>query len=178
MTTWHGRHVPHDALWRLAKYHLAVLQDKQARGVRQGIAYDGTSAIIAMAFAVEALLNFVGEQKLKSAWKEGASYPQKIKDLEARLVFKYEKSLEPYLTLESLRRARKLLAHGKATTFLLGNASEDDVAAALQPEWSQYTSPADVLATAQQVDEFKNFILKRARIKPGTLFSSAWAEGE
>jgi hypothetical protein len=178
MTIWHGKRVPHDTLWRLAMYHVAVIEGKTAPGQTTGIGYDSMSAIIALAFTVEALLNFVGDKKLGSAWKEGASYAQKIKALEARLDFKYDKSEEPFRTLEALKDARNKMAHGKPTNFRLVTTGDLDIAAALQPEWASTTDPENVVVAAAQVTSFKDFLIKRARIKPGTLFSSAWAEGE
>ena len=158
-------------------YHVGVVEDKAARGEHADLRYDGMSAVIALAFSIEAFLNFVGERKLGADWKERASYRQKIGALENRLNFKYVKTDQPFRTLEALKEARDQMAHGKPADFEVTAESTNEVAAAMQPEWASNTTAQAVRAAVAEVSQFKDFLFKRARIKPGTGFTSASAEG-
>ena len=177
-TTWRVRRVPHDTLWRLAMYHVQIVEDKAARNEHTDIRYDGMSAVIALAFSIEAILNFVGERKLGADWKERASYKQKMSALEKRLDFKCIKTDQPFRTLEALKEARDKMAHGKPADFEVTAEGTNEVAAAMQTEWSPNITVQAVLAAAAEVSQFKEFLFKRARVKPGTGFTSASSEGE
>jgi len=159
-------------------YHVGIVEDKLTRGEHLDLRYDGMSAVISLAFSIEAMLNFVGERELGPEWNERARYKQKITALEERLGFKYIKADEPYRTLEALKDARDMMAHGKPADFEVSAASNDQLAAAMQPEWAPSTSAQAVLSAAAQVSAFKELLFRRARIKPGAGFTSASAEGE
>lgn len=177
MHTWRVRRTPHTNLWRLATHHHGVVESKLASKDATGINYDSMSAVIALAFSVEAILNFVGERKLQDEWDERAGYYKKVKALETRLNFEYKKQDEPFRTLEMLKNARDAMAHGKPVEFAISASSNNEIARAMQPEWSDATAPAAAIAAYTQVSTFKDFLLRRARIKPSTEFTSAASEG-
>ena len=68
---------PHNDLTNLAHYHLEVINNKVEKKVEEAIALDCMSCLIALAFSVEAIVNFVGSKKVK-AWKEKRPYDEKM----------------------------------------------------------------------------------------------------
>ena len=159
-------------------YHVATLSESARREDDRVAPYECMSAVIALAFSVEAMLNFVGKKKLGDEWNERARYRQKVQALEKRLNFKYAKADEPYLTLETLKEARDHMAHGKPVELEIVANTKQDVVVAMRPAWTPATDPTTVLAAARRVSEFKEFLFKRARIKPGSEFSSYMAMPE
>jgi len=73
-------------------YQVAIVEHKSARGENAGLQYDGMSAVISLAFSIEAILNFVGERTPGLDWNERAKYKQKIAALEKQLGFQYIKT--------------------------------------------------------------------------------------
>jgi len=66
------RQYPHNDVLNRAHYHHEMIAKKLAEGNHDGIALDCTSCLIALAFSVEALVNFVGSRKVTD-WNEHAS---------------------------------------------------------------------------------------------------------
>jgi hypothetical protein len=77
---------PHNTLEALAHHHVAAVQAKLQANDYRSISHDCTSAVIAMAFTVEAVMNYVGAKKV-SSWKERAPFRKKVKLLEERLAW-------------------------------------------------------------------------------------------
>ena len=84
---------PHNDLGQLAYYQVENIRTKEpATGNEDGISLDCMSAVIAMAFCIESILNYVGHIKLRQNWRERAPYPTKIRELEAKLGFTYDRA--------------------------------------------------------------------------------------
>ena len=64
---------PHNDLGNLARYHREVVNAKVTSGDLDGISLDCMSFFIALAFSVEAFVNFIGSKKVKN-WNERAAY--------------------------------------------------------------------------------------------------------
>lgn len=173
MLTAHVRLNPHNDLGRLAYYHVENIRSKIASGSEKGIALDCMSAVIAMAFCVESILNYVGQIKLRDKWRERASYHTKIRELEAILGFRYDKSVEPYRTLEVLKRARDEMAHGKPMEFAITVKSTTEMARAIAPTWRTSAESELVMQAFDRVCDFRAILFKKGRIKPGAALSSA-----
>jgi hypothetical protein len=167
------RQYPHQSLKTLAHYHLAVINNKVAKGNEEAIALDCTSFLIALAFTVEALVNFVGSKKIKS-WKERSAYKKKIKELEEHLNLSFDETTEPHKTLWILKNIRDQMAHGKPVEFNSAVESSSTIQSLLAPVWDHYCYPEFVNHSYAQVAEFERLLLRAAGIKLGATLSSAF----
>jgi hypothetical protein len=168
---------PHNDPGQLAHYQVENIRTKLAAGNEDGIVLDCMSAVIAMAFCVESILNYVGHVKLREDWRERASYPTKIRELEAKLGFTYDKTVEPFRTLEALKKARDEMAHGKPMEFTVQLHSPKEMGSAMAPKWRTATEPELVLEAFSQVREFRAFLFAKGHIKPGAALTSAMGGG-
>ena len=96
---------PHNTLLTLARYQVEVVRAKSDSGDHGGIGLDCIAAVISMAFAAEALINFVGEVKV-TKWKESQRYPKKVAALEAALQISMDRTTEPFTTRRSPHPSR------------------------------------------------------------------------
>ena len=176
MRTFRVRVNPHNSLETLAKYHVGVVRDKLSSGNTHRIGLDCVSAVVAMAFAVEAIMNFVGAKKV-SEWRERKPFHTKVTVLQVRLQFKFDDSIEPFKTLSILKEARDRMAHGQPVEFEVQVESNQQVGKAMQPVWASASTPQFVLAAYDQVNDFKKVLFKKARIKPGASLTSASSYG-
>lgn len=168
---------PHNDLGTLAYYHIETVKRKLESNQQDGIALDCTSAVIAMAFYIESLLNYVGVKKFKDEWKERAPYYKKVALLSERLKFAYDKKIEPFRTLEALKDSRDNLAHGKPMEFDTMVNSTRELSKSMRPQWTLVTEPEIVIEAFERAKEFKSMLFTRARIKPGAALTSAFGGG-
>lgn len=168
---------PHNALGQLAQYQVENIRAKVGAGSEDGIALDCMSAVIAMAFCVESILNYVGHIKFREKWRERAAYATKIKELESKLGFTYDKAVEPFRTLEILKKARDEMAHGKPMEFTVKLQSPKELGLAMAPTWRSGTEPELVLEAFERVRDFRALLFLKARIKPGAALTSAMGSG-
>jgi hypothetical protein len=164
---------PHNNLVNLASYHVRVIEDKLAASDQSGITLDRMSTVIAMAFSVEAIINFVGAKKLPDQWVERDRYGKKIKVLEARFGLSYQKNQEPFKTLETLKRVRDDMAHGKPVAETVTLKPGQRLSDLMRPSWSAVTEPGFVLAAYGEVKAFRDQLFKLAKIRPGTTLTAA-----
>jgi hypothetical protein len=167
---------PHNSFESLAQYHVGTVREKLATANYDCIGLDGISAVVAMAFAVEAILNFVGAKRVPG-WKERAPFRSKVTALAVRLNFKFDASVEPFKTLLVLKQARDTMAHGQPVEFEVEVQSDREIGRSMQPTWSSEIKPEFVLAAYDQVNEFKRFLFAKARIKPSASYTSASSVG-
>lgn len=163
---------PHNTLLNLAHYQVGIVEEKLATGKEDGIVLDCTSAIIAMAFSVEALMNYVGQKKIAD-WKERAAFKKKIERLEAVLGFHFDATAEPFKTIRLLKEARDTMAHGQPVEFQVSVPSSKKLGPALQPTWSAVTQPQVVVAAHKQLKAFQKLLFGLGKIKPGAALTSA-----
>lgn len=168
---------PHNDLGTLAYYHTETVKRKLEFNEQDGIALDCTSAVIAMAFYVESLLNYVGAKKFKDEWKERAPYSKKVALLSERLKFDYDKKVEPFRTLEALKYSRDNLAHGKPMEFDTKVRSTRKLSNHMRPAWTLVTEPEMVISAFEKTKEFKSMLFASAKIKPGAALTSAFGGG-
>jgi hypothetical protein len=167
---------PHNNLETLAHYHVDVINQKLASGDHEGITLDCTSAIIAMAFGVEAVMNYVGAKKLQN-WKERSPFKTKVAALEIELGFKFDIAVEPYKTISLLKEARDTMAHGQPIEFQVSVPSRAQISKVMGPSWASATEPQVVLAAYEQVKQFKKRLFGLAGIKLGASLTSAAGGG-
>jgi hypothetical protein len=163
---------PYSHLESLAFYHLQAVREKQHLSGPSGIRLDCMSCLIALAFSVEALLNLVGSRKVAD-WKERAAFMTKVKALQTRLGFEFDEKLEPYNTIMRLKNARDKMAHGQPAEFVLKSDDTNVLAQAMQSPWSDSTTPEFVIRAYEEVQRFKAMLLKKARIKSGSTYTTA-----
>ncbi|WP_425953033.1 hypothetical protein [Ralstonia pseudosolanacearum] len=141
---------------------------------QEGITLDCASCLIALAFAVEALVNYVGSMKVRK-WKERDSAPKKVEEIARALGLAVSPEVEPFASIELLRNIRNRLAHG--TPVYVHNAtarSRDELDDATRAPWEQHCTPAEVETLYQQVIELRNTLFKKAKIPLAQSFSSAF----
>ena len=174
MPTFRVRVNPHNSLETLAQYHVASVGEKIESRNYDRIGLDCASAIIAMAFAVEAILNFVGAKRVPG-WNERASFAKKVAALQSRFRFSLDGQVEPYKTVLLLKKARDTMAHGQPIELEVRVESDRQIGRSMQPSWAAVATPEFVISAYQQVNGFKSFLFTRARIKAGASFTSASA---
>ncbi|OWJ55937.1 hypothetical protein [Paraburkholderia caledonica] len=158
------RQYPHNDLLNLAHYHHEIIQAKVADGVQDAIALDCTSCLIALAFSVEALVNFVGSRKVTD-WNESAKAPAKIAKLSKALSLPMGASTEPFAAIVTLRQIRNGLAHGKPAHKIAAAASSDELNLAMQTPWDRYRDPKTVSTLYRQVIELRKVLFDAAGIR-------------
>ena len=163
---------PYNQLETLAWYHLQAAQAKVGVAEHRGIALDCMSCLIALAFSVEALVNFVGHKKIAD-WKERAPFSTKLKLLEASFSLSLDRLAEPYLTIKRLKEARDKMAHGQPLDFTLNSEDKSELARAMQSPWSESTNVEFLAHAYEQIQVFKRTLLSKARIKPGATYTTA-----
>lgn len=168
---------PHNDLEGLSNYHIGNIKAKLKSGDHEGISLDCRSAAIAIAFFNEALLNFVGLRVFKDDWVERAPFTKKIVILSNNLKFNYDRKVEPFLTVETLRKARNQLAHGKPVEFNVKAASNQELAAKMGSTWGVVDDPEAVLAFFEQARAFKTLLFAKAEINWATSLTSAFVGG-
>ncbi len=169
---------PHNDLMNLAHYHREIIQKKCAEKSEEALALDCMSCLIALAFSVEAILNFVGDNKIK-VWNEKSSFHRKVGSLGKELGFEFDESKEPYETLSKLRELRNGMAHGKPIEKTASVSSKPELKEQMAMPWDSFLKPDFALHAYEQVKSFEHFLLERAGISIGATLTSAfgsWSE--
>lgn len=154
---------PHNDLLNLAHYHHGIVNEKNGKLDAEGLALDCMSCLLALAFAVEALINFVGG-KCIDQWEEKQSFHNKISALEAAIGLPYDKAKEPYSTIEKLKTLRDQMAHGKPIEVSAIASSKEDLKRAMRAPWDEFLWPAFVNHAYNQVRAFENDLIALGKI--------------
>lgn len=175
----HRVHIyPHNDLMNLAHYHREVIQNKLSQKSEEALALDCMSCLIALAFSVEAIVNFVGSSKVKE-WNEKSNYHQKMNNLGKVVGFQFDESTEPYTTLGRLRELRNAMAHGKPIEKMASVSSKVELKEAMAMPWDAFLTPEFSLQAFEQVKSFELALLENAGIPIGATLTSAfgsWSE--
>ncbi|MGV7242465.1 hypothetical protein [Caballeronia sp. M23-90] len=166
------RQYPHNDLLNLAHYHREVIRTKIQSGDHDGIALDCTSCLIALAFAVEALISFVGSRKVTD-WNERAHSLVKVRKLSKALGITIQPEREPFGAISTLREIRNGLAHGKPIVRNAGAADRDELKIAMQAPWDGYLDPDTVEVLYGQVIELRKVLFAAAKIRWADSLTSA-----
>lgn len=166
------RRYPHNDLGNLAHYHLETINRKVTASEREGLTLDCTSFLIALAFHVEALFNFLGGQKIPN-WQERDPYRIKFQKVLAAIGLSAENAEVPIETLKILKAVRDDLAHGKPAEFAATASSRLELHAAMTAPWDKHLTPEFCNHAYEQVKTFKLLAFKRAGIRVGTTLTSA-----
>lgn len=169
---------PHNDLLNLAHYQREVINDKVAQGVEDAISLDCLSCIISMAFSVEAIVNFVGHQKVHG-WRERRPYRDKVNEVceVAGLVF--DETAEPFSTVWQLKETRDMIAHGQPFEGNVNVRTREELHTTMECPWDQHLTPEYINSAYEQLKEFERSLFEGAGILPVfTLTSSVGSSGE
>ena len=155
---------PHNDLLNLAWHHVDGIRKKLDRGDSEGLALDAMSSIIAMAFSVEALINFVGFECVPG-WGERDPFKKKVKAIEARLGIRFDWQAEPFRTLQHLKELRDHMAHGKPIELGVKGGASRSIGELLRTPWDSFLTAAYVQHAYPQVVAFEEMLLKSACIQ-------------
>tara|TARA_R110000787_G_scaffold65861_6_gene148109 strand:+ start:22956 stop:23480 length:525 start_codon:yes stop_codon:yes gene_type:complete len=169
----HKIHVyPHNDLLNLAHYHRQIINDKLSNNNEEALALDCMSCLIAMAFSVEAFVNFIGKKRVKS-WKERRPYNQKISDACEAVGLHFDKSQEPYTTLWKLKELRDDLAHGKPEDFSTEAKTREELRGVMSCSWDHHLTSEFVNHAFVMVKSFQKSALEGGKISLGETLTSA-----
>ena len=163
---------PHNDLLNLAHYQIEKINKKVEKGDQDGISLDCMSAIIAMAFSVEAVINLVGRKRVKG-WRERNPYHRKAKEVCAVAGHSFNKSVEPYKTLWKLKELRDVMAHGKPIEFSASIRTREDLRKSMECEWDAYSIPEYANHAWRKVKEFEHMLFKGAKLSVGQVLTGA-----
>lgn len=166
------RHYPHNDLLNLAHYHREVIATKAQSGNIDSLALDCTSCLIALAFAVEALLNFVGSRKVTD-WDEMANSPAKVRKLSKALQLRISEDAFPFGAIWTLRRIRNDLAHGKPMIRAAKSGNPAELKLAMSASWDAYLNPDAVESLYSEVRALRTELFKAAKIDLADSLTSA-----
>lgn len=154
---------PHNDLLNLAHYHKGVIEKKVAEFNKDAIALDCMSCLIALAFSVEAIANFVGFKTMVE-WKERANYKDKMTVLGKNLGFEFDCSRDPYSSLQILKTIRDQMAHGKPIKTKAEVSDRESLMRAMVTPWDEYLTPEFSRHAFEQVKVFEKMLLEQAKI--------------
>lgn len=155
--------LPHNDLLNLAFYHRETINRKLKEGVDEALALDCMSCIIALSFSVEALINFIG-RKCVDAWDERSPFFEKIKKVLMKLGLSFDVSIEPYATIEILKKIRDQIAHAKPIDIAVHMPSRADLKDAMKAPWDKYLIPDFCKNAYTQVQSFEQLLITRSGI--------------
>lgn len=169
---------PHNDLLNLAHYHRAVINEKNGNADTEGIALDCMSCLIALAFSVEALINFVGATCVDD-WEERQPFHKKFSALEAAIGLACEEVKEPYSTIERLKTLRDQMAHGRPIEISAVATPKEDLKKTMRAPWDEFLVPTFVNHAYDQVCSFESTLLALGKIPLAetlTFGFSSWRE--
>lgn len=154
---------PHNDLLNLAHYHHETMSKKVKNGVKDAVALDCMSCIVALAFSVEALINFIGG-KCVPGWEERSPFFEKVEKVSKKHEWHFDESIEPYATIATLKNIRDQIAHGQPMDKTVRTSSKADLKEAMKTSWDNYLTPDFCNHAYMQVQSFERQLLERSGI--------------
>ncbi|WGO99460.1 hypothetical protein QFX18_05215 [Saccharophagus degradans] len=153
---------PHRNLMHTALYHLENINQKVSSGNEKGILLDGLSCLVLLGFSSEALINFIGQEKI-SDWKERDPFLQKAKNVCNAANLTFDRSTEPFKTIWNLKTIRDEIAHGKPKDSQMSTGDVGDIRAALNP-WKTFCESDYLTKANDQLMDFQNKLYQGCNI--------------
>lgn len=170
----HRVHIyPHNDLLNLAHYHYETINRKVDECVDEAVALDCMSCIVALAFSVEALVNFVGSKSVPE-WKERRPFAEKITVVTKTLGMHYDEATEPYQTVAILKRIRDQIAHGQPIEKNARVSSTASLKEAMETPWDGFLTPAFCDRAYIRVNDFEQTLIERSGIPIEKTITSAF----
>jgi len=169
---------PHNDLLNLAHYQREVINGKVTAGIEDAIPLDCLSCIISMAFSVEAIVNFVGHQRVQG-WRERRPYRDKVNEVCGIAGLVFDEATEPFSTVWQLKETRDMIAHGQPFEGNVNVRTREELHALMECPWDQHLTPQYINCAYRQVKEFKHQLFDGAGISLAhTLTSSVRSRTE
>ena len=145
----------HGYIWHTSQYLLGVGQERV-----EGSFHQFLSSLVFTAFAFEGFLNWLGERSF-SDWnsRERESPMKKLDVLSEHLGYTYDKSREPYQTVNVLFRNRNLIAHPRPESLMdertlnVEEGLDDRLGEFLKSEWQKYANAPNAERARKDVYE-------------------------
>ena len=163
---------PHNDLINLAYYQKEIINNKIKAGTEEALRLDCLSCIISLAFAVEALVNFVGNQKVDN-WNERKKYITKVNEVCRAAQLHFNDSIEPFSTIWALKKLRDSIAHGQPKEIVTEVTTREELRAQMACPWDENLTPEFVNEAYTQVKGFKKLLLTNCEIPIGRTLTSA-----
>lgn len=167
---------PHNSLYSLANYHCEVIGNKLQSGSEDAITLDSISAVIAMAFFTEALVNYIGAKRVKG-WKERDKSPIKLQKIAKAIGINIDVHVEPFATIVKLREVRNRMAHGQPEATRIEPTSREELNRMTRTPWGESVEPEKVLAMYEHLKDFRKLVFAKAGISPVLATDSAFGGG-
>lgn len=167
---------PHNDLLNLAHYQREVINGKVADGIEEAIALDCLSCIVSMAFAVEALVNFVGHNRV-AEWQERRPYRAKVNEVCESAGISFDDTIDPFFTVWQLKETRDMIAHGQPYESNVNVGTREELRAAMECPWNQHLTPGYINHAYEQVKELEHRLFGGAGISIGSTLTSSIRAG-
>jgi hypothetical protein len=146
----------HNDLSNAAYYHKRAIDAKIASNEQDGIGFECMACLIALAFTVEAQINFLGF-KLIPRWNEREAFHRKVDAVLTQLRVVADGTQRPFSSIETLKRFRDSIAHGKPIERSFDEeitlpADQLDRRNELRGEWEAYCTADTALNLYEDVD--------------------------
>lgn len=163
---------PHNDLFNLAHYQKGVINNKVEQGVEDALSLDCLSCLISLAFTVEALVNFVGNKRVRD-WQERKPYRKKISQVCQVARLNFDETVEPFSTLWTLKELRDVIAHGKPLEIRTIASTREELRAAMACPWDSNLNPDFINTAYDQVKAFERLLFVNCKIRIGQTLTSA-----
>lgn len=163
---------PHNDLFNLAHYQRELINQKVADEIEDALALDCMSCLISLAFAVEALINFVGHKRVPD-WRERQPYRDKIIQVCNAATLVFDTCIDPYRTLWELKQLRDSFAHGQPIEVNTSVLTREDLRASMVCPWDQHLNHEYVNHAYDQAKQIERLLFRNCRISVGETLTSA-----
>jgi hypothetical protein len=156
----------HNDIGNATFYFKNRVDERIAKGERDGVGLEIIAGLTLLAFEVEAKFNFLGA-KLIADWNERTPRIEKIKKVCAHLGFAPDFSVRPYSSVAKLKDFRDTLAHGKPEDKFLdeevvATAEELEAMGILHADWETYIDYGFFQATYDDVEQIWKELLTKS----------------
>ena len=164
----------HNDLSQAATYFADIIGEKQKKGSRDAIMFDGMACGMMIAFAFEAKLNFMGLELAKSGklpdWNEWQSYTKKLNKVFAALGIPVELEKRPLKSMQKMKELRDTLAHGKPVTeeydqIEVGTHEELNRGAELIAGWEKDCTSDSVFEALADLDDLWKLMIEKSGLE-------------
>jgi len=162
----HHIHIHNDLASAAYFFREKVDSNSKVKGGVEGSYFDMLACVTMTAFALEAKINFLGEQLLGRKWRERDPSYTKLKQVCRHLGIKADVSVRPFTAFAYLKEIRDNLAHGKPELIEVDEefvGTPDEVIQhhdRLQAHWEYRVKPELVLGAYEEAMELWKLLLE------------------